>query len=101
MTACNRPGVAPMITPQNVRIHELIGLKARVKQSLSAPHHGISGAVVDETKNTLVIRDKSGKERRVPKRGCTFSFALPGGARAEIGGDSIAHRPFDRPKKLK
>ncbi len=90
-----------MITPQNVRIHELIGLEARVKQSLSAPHQRISGTVVDETKNTLVIRAKDGKERRVPKRGCLFSFELPGGARAEIEGEKIAYRPFNRPKKLK
>lgn len=90
-----------MITPQNIRIHELIGLQASVKRSLSAPHSGLSGVVVDETKNMLVLRGKDGKERRVPKRGCVFSFALPSGEKTEVSGDSIAFRPHDRPKKLK
>ena len=90
-----------MITPQNLRIHELIGLRASVARSLSLPYEGISGTVVDETKNTLMFRTKGGKEKRVPKRGSVFLFSLPGGAKAELDGDRIAFRPHDRPKKLK
>ncbi|HIH19126.1 TPA: hypothetical protein HA225_04045 [Candidatus Micrarchaeota archaeon] len=36
-----------MITPQNLRIHELIGLEVRVARSLSVPYEGIEGRVVD------------------------------------------------------
>lgn len=90
-----------MITPQNLRLHELIGLEVRVAQSLSLPYEGISGKVVDETKNTLVVAGNDGVERRVPKKGCVFEFALPGGEKAALDGDSIAFRPYDRPKKLK
>ncbi|MCX6769778.1 MAG: ribonuclease P protein component 1 [Candidatus Micrarchaeota archaeon] len=89
-----------MITPENLPIHELIGLKVRVANSLSTPHIGISGTVVDETKNTLVISDGK-KERVVPKNGSTFQFSLPGGKRAELDGSKIAFRPYDRPKKLR
>ena len=91
----------PLITPQNLRIHELIGLRAKVAQALSLPYEGISGTVVDETKNTLVISGKNGGEKRVPKRGCVFEFTLPDGKKAELDGNRIAFRPYDRPKKLR
>ncbi|HIH29829.1 TPA: ribonuclease P protein subunit [Candidatus Micrarchaeota archaeon] len=90
-----------MITPQNLRIHELIGLEVRVARSLSVPYEGIEGRVVDETKNTLVILGKDGAERRIPKKGCVFEFVLPGGEKTELDGESIAFRPFDRLKKMK
>jgi len=90
-----------MITPQNLRIHELIGLRARVKTSLSLPHERLAGTVVDETKNTLVLRTGNGTEKTVPKKGCVFSFRLPGGKTADLAGDRIVYRPYDRPKKLK
>jgi len=89
-----------MITKENLRLHELIGLSARVSQSLSRPYEGASGVVVDETKNTLVLSGKGG-ERRIPKKGCIFEFILPSGEKAKLEGDGIAFRPFDRPKKLK
>jgi ribonuclease P protein subunit POP4 len=90
-----------VITPQNLKVHELIGLRARVVQSLSRPYKGLGGRVVDETKNTLVLEGKGGLEKRVPKRGCVFEFALPGGVKARLDGSTIAYRPYDRPKKLK
>jgi len=90
-----------MRTAENLRIHELIGLRARVAKSLSLPYEGISGVVVDETKNTLVLSDSSGAERRVPKKGCVFEFSLPDGSTARLEGESIAYRPHDRPKKAR
>ncbi len=88
------------ITPENLAVHELIGLRARVAESLSLPHRGIFGVVVDETKNTLVFRTRKG-EKTVPKKGCVFSFSLPGGQKALLDGGRIAFRPYDRPKKAK
>ena len=89
-----------MITPENLPVHELIGLRVRVAKSLSLPFAGISGIVVDETKNTLVIGKGVG-EKTVPKKGCVFLFTLPGGAKALLDGEKIAYRPYDRPKKMK
>ena len=89
-----------MITPQNLMLHELIGLRARVAESSSLPHKGLSGVVVDETKNTLVIR-KGKDEKIVPKKGRVFLFTLPGGEKARLEGGRIAFRPYDRPKKLR
>lgn len=89
------------ITPENLKMHELIGLRATVSSSASLPHKGLSGAVVDETKNTIVLRGKDGAERAVPKKGSTFRFTLPGGKKAALEGNAIAFRPYDRPKKVK
>ena len=89
-----------MITPENLPVHELIGLKVRVAKSLSLPFAGISGTVVDETKNTMVI-DVGGVGKIVPKKGCVFRFTLPGGKKALLDGEKIAYRPYDRPKKMK
>lgn len=90
-----------MITAQNIRLHELIGLRAKVARSLSLPYEGAEGVVVDETKNTLVLCGKGGLERRIPKKGCIFEFALPGGEKCALDGGKIAYRAYDRPKKLK
>ena len=88
------------MTAQNLRLHELIGLTALVAESSSLPHKGLRGLVVDETKNTLVIR--VGKvEKTVPKKGRVFLFTLPSGEKVRLEGGAIAYRPYDRPKKLK
>ena len=89
-----------MITAQNLRLHELIGLHAMVAESLSLPHKGLEGEVIDETKNTLVLRTGS-VEKVVPKKGRIFLFTLPGGEKARLAGDDIVFRPYDRPKKLR
>ena len=89
-----------MITAENLRLHELIGLNAKVAESSSLPHKGLAGLVIDETKNTLVIR-KGKEEKIVPKKGRVFLFTLPGGEKARLEGDKIAFRPYDRPKKLR
>ena len=89
-----------MITAENLRLHELIGLKAKVAESSSLPHKGIRGLVVDETKNTFVIRVGI-EEKIVPKKGCVFLFTLPSKEKVRLDGDKIAFRPYDRPKKLR
>jgi len=90
-----------MITAQNLLLHELIGLHVKVAESRSLPHKGLCGLVVDETKNTLVLCKKSGEEKAVPKKGCTFLFTLPSKEKVRLEGDKIAFRPYDRPKKLR
>ncbi|MDR1404310.1 MAG: ribonuclease P protein subunit [Candidatus Methanoplasma sp.] len=75
---------------------ELIGLDVVV---LSAPYSGISGKVVDETKNTFTI-SSAGTERMVPKPGSEFRFTYEGG-HMDIRGTDIQHRPEDRIKKVR
>jgi ribonuclease P protein subunit POP4 len=64
------------LTPETLLRHELNGLCVRVVESTNPDAVGISGRVVSETMRTLVVSDGS-RERRVPKRGTTFEFALP------------------------
>lgn len=76
---------------------EFIGLDVEV---LSAPcYSGLSGVVVDETKNTFTI-DSAGTERMVPKPGNEFRFAHEGRT-FDIRGSEITHRPEDRIKKVR
>ena len=89
-----------MITAENLRLHELIGLLAKVAESRSLPRKGLSGLVVDETKNALILR-VGNEEKLVPKQGSVFLFTLPGREKVRLEGDKIAFRPYDRPKKLR
>lgn len=84
----------------NLVMHELIGLGVRVSKSSDPGKKGISGTVVDETRNTLVIETRKGERRVLPKAECTFRFSLPGGEAVEVEGRAIVARPEDRTKKM-
>ena len=76
---------------------EFIGLDVEV---LSAPcYSGMTGVVVDETKNTFTI-DSAGTERMVPKPGNEFRFTYEG-KNIDIIGSKIVYRPEDRIKKVR
>ena len=75
---------------------ELIGLDVEV---LSAPYSGITGKVVDETKNTFTI-ESAGTEKMVPKPGNVFRFVTEKGT-ADLNGSEILFRPEDRIKKAR
>ena len=62
-------------TPETLTRHELIGLPLRVVDAASADFVGLSGRVVSETMQTLVVSTVSG-EKRVPKAESVFEFAL-------------------------
>ncbi len=87
-----------MITPYNLIVHELIGLKVRVIRATCPEMIGIEGEIRDETKNLLIIRTSKGI-KKVPKKDCTFLFFLPGGKRVLVDGKLIAFRPEERTKK--
>lgn len=86
------------ITPQNLVRHELIGLKVKIVSSTDRTQKNISGTVVDESYNTLVVESK-GKEKRISKSNCVFIFTLPDKRRVEVEGKVILNRPEDRIKK--
>ena len=77
---------------------ELIGLEVEVR----SPGHGcaeVHGVVVDETKNTFVIR-RDDREVTVPKPTNEFLFTYQG-EKVLIHGSEIQHRPEDRIKKIR
>ena len=85
------------VTPSIIQ-NEFIGLETKVVRS-SNPHVvGIAGRVVDETRNTFAILDKT-KRRVVIKDTAIFEFVLPDGTVVEIDGKILVGRPEDRIKK--
>jgi len=85
------------VTPSIVQ-QEFIGLNAEVVKS-SNPHYiGISGKVVDETRNVLVLLHQNEK-KSIIKNVTVFDFTMPDGTVVEIDGKVIVGRPEDRIKK--
>jgi ribonuclease P protein subunit POP4 len=88
-----------MITPENLVRHELMGLKAWVHSSTNPDAQGLSGRVVDESRNTLTLETPDGREVSLVKDQCTFSFQIPSGERVRVDGKLLVARPEDRIKK--
>lgn len=86
------------VTPALLR-HELIGLQAKVVKSTHSGYVGIAGKVIDETKNTLILLDKNGKRKVIPKKTAVFHFELKDGTIVEIDGKAIIGRPEERLKR--
>lgn len=84
------------ITPYNLARHELIGLKVKVSDSSNRYLKGISGVVIDETRNTLIVEGDDGRVRRIPKATCRFRFKLPTGLTVEVEGRILVGRPEER-----
>lgn len=87
-----------MRTPENLVRHELIGLKAKVIESLNKKNVGISGKVIDESRNIIVIEKTKGKEVRLSKEHNVFVFDL-NGEKVRVDGKLLVGRPEDRIKK--
>ena len=77
---------------------EFIGLNAKVVKSSNPSYMGISGKVVDETRKTLVIRQRH-EDKVIVKEAAVFQFTLLDGTVIEVEGKIILGRPEDRMKK--
>jgi len=85
------------VTPSIVQ-HEFIGLETKVVKSSNPDLVGITGKVVDETRNTFTILHDN-KEKVVVKEIAVFDFALPDGTIVEMDGKVIMGKSEDRLKK--
>jgi len=85
------------VTPAIIQ-DEFIGLKAKIVRSLNPNYVGISGMVIDETRNTFTILSKD-KEKVIIKDGSIFHFTLPNRSILEIDGEVLIGRPEDRVKR--
>lgn len=85
------------ITPRNILRHELIGLEARVIRDSNPSNVSISGKVIDETRNTLVIRHGE-KAKMIAKKDAVFLLRLLG-RDVEVVGRALVGRPEDRVKR--
>jgi ribonuclease P protein subunit POP4 len=84
---------------QSIIQHEFIGLKAKIVWSSNPSYVGISGRVLDETRNTFTILHK-GKEKVIVKEVSVFHFTLQDGTVIEVDGGVLVGRPEDRVKKV-
>jgi ribonuclease P protein subunit POP4 len=84
-----------MITPQNILFHELIGLDVTVVHASSSSLVGITGLIIDETKNTVMIKTVSGL-KMVGKKGIILRTRIPGGKVVDLDGSALLMVPERR-----
>ena len=82
----------------NIISSEFIGTEAKVAKSRHQGYVGISGRIIDETRNTFVILHK-GERKRIIKDSTVFNFKFSDGTIVEIDGKLLVRRPEDRLKK--
>lgn len=85
------------VTPR-IAQREFIGQNAEVVRSSNPTYVGISGRVVDETRNVLFIMHQNHK-KAIIKNTAVFHFTMSDGTVVEINGKVIVGRPEDRIKK--
>jgi len=85
------------VTPDIIR-DELVGTEAKVAKSKHPGYVGISGRIIDETRNTLMIMHE-GKRKAVVKESAVFHFRFFDGTVVEIDGKLLVGRTQDRLKK--
>ena len=78
--------------------YEFIGLETTIVKSSNPDVVGLSGKVVDETRNTLTILQDN-TEKVIVKDTSVFEFVLPDKTVVEIDGKVIMGRPEDRLKR--
>ena len=84
-----------MISSRNVLRHELIGLDVLVSGAANPELRGLSGRIIDETRNLLVIETKIGI-KRIAKMHSIFRVSLPGRELVEIDGSVLVLAPEKR-----
>ncbi|MDR2944310.1 MAG: ribonuclease P protein subunit [Methanosarcinales archaeon] len=107
------------ITPAELPYHELIGLFVKVDSSCDPTFNGLSGHVIDETRNTFKIETESrinsesidtalSRVVTVPKAGTMFVFTVPErisqtgrNISVKIDGNIMLSQPQNRIKNLK
>jgi ribonuclease P protein subunit POP4 len=84
-----------MISSRNVMRHELIGLDVLVSGASNPGQNGLSGRIIDETRNLLVIETPKGI-KRIAKMHSVFRVSLPGRELVEIDGSVLVLAPEKR-----
>jgi len=83
-----------MITADNIRSHEFIGLHTEISESSNPQVIGLNGRIINETKSMFTINTENGS-RSVAKATSTWKFSIQN-KDITVNGASIAKRPFDR-----
>jgi ribonuclease P protein subunit POP4 len=84
-----------MTSPENVLVHEIIGLDAKIVESTDPTLQGISGTIVFETKNMISIRTDSSVKQIAKKVAKKIEIKTDSGV-CFISGSSMIGRAEDR-----
>jgi ribonuclease P protein subunit POP4 len=84
---------------KNLAKDELIGLQVKIRDCTDPSWKGQNGLIVDETKNTFLIKTKDGN-KKIAKKTAMFEFEY-NDKKIIIDGKKIAYRPEDRIKKVR
>ncbi|RLG57425.1 MAG: ribonuclease P protein subunit [Hadesarchaea archaeon] len=76
----------------------LIGLEAEVAHSSDPTLLGVSGKIVDETRNMVVI-EHEGKTKKIQKSISTFILRGPDGEAMTVNGKELVGRPEEQIRK--
>ncbi|MDM7913005.1 MAG: ribonuclease P protein subunit [Methanotrichaceae archaeon] len=87
-----------MLAPENLARHELIGIGVMVEESTNPSLTGLSGKIVDETRNTFLLETERGI-KRIPKSNTSLIFTLPDGRRVRVAGSILISQPENRISK--
>ena len=83
-----------MITADNIRSHEFIGLYTEITQSTNSQVVGLNGRIIDETKSMFKINTDNGV-KSIAKSTNSWKFSIQN-KDVVVDGSRIAKRPFDR-----
>ena len=83
-----------MITADNIRSHEFIGLHTEIAQSTNSQVVGLNGRIIDETKSMFKINTDNGV-KSIAKSTNSWKFSIEN-KDVIVEGSRIAKRPFDR-----
>ena len=84
--------------PESLARHELIGLNVFIETHSDRGLVGLSGRIVDETRNTFLL-ETGRRELRLAKKNAGLIFSLPGGQRVRINGKVLISQPENRISK--
>jgi len=83
------------LLPESLARHELIGLEVLVEDSLDPGLIGLSGQIVDETRDTFLLETERGI-KRIAKANTSLIFTLPEGQRVKVAGSVLISQPENR-----
>jgi ribonuclease P protein subunit POP4 len=83
-----------MITSDNIRSHEFIGLDTEIIQSTNPQVIGLNGRIINETKSMFTINTENGV-KSIAKSTNNWKFSIQN-KDVIVDGSKIAKRPFDR-----
>jgi ribonuclease P protein subunit POP4 len=85
-------------SPESLARHELIGLEVTVEMSSNPGQIGLSGQVIDETRNTFLLETER-KVVRLAKKNASLIFTLPQGQKVRVCGLVLISQPENRISK--